>query len=155
MDYAGLIKRKTPGSVGTGDIVDRDGNVVGHHAGHQHFTIGQRRGVGVALGYPIYVVDKDAASNTVTVGSREDLAATGLIATDVNWLINPSRTPITCSAKIRYNAQPVPATLEASGENQITVRFTDPQHAVAPGQVVVCYDHDRVIAGGWIQSALR
>lgn len=156
-DYARVVRAKTPGSFAHGSVVDTDGNVVGQHEGHQHFTIGQRRGVGVALGYPIYVVDKNADTNTVTVGPREALAAPGCVADQTNWLITPpapGSDPIECTAKIRYNAAPVPATVQRTDDDELTVRFADPQDAVAPGQAVVCYDHDRVICGGWITRSI-
>jgi len=135
--------------------VDEAGRTIGEHPGHQHFTIGQRRGVGVAFGYPIYVVDKDAESNTVTVGRREELTSTGLIARQTNWLIDPPRDAMTCTAKIRYNADPVPARVEVTGDDALRVTFDEPQFAVAPGQAVVCYDGDRVLGGGWITEALN
>ncbi|MCZ6836528.1 MAG: tRNA 2-thiouridine(34) synthase MnmA [Planctomycetota bacterium] len=192
-DYAGLVKRRSPDQVTPGNVVDTSGKVLGEHEGHQHFTIGQRRGVGVALGYPIYVVHKDAKTNTITVGEKDDLKATSCIATEANWLVDepsPPGTPgsgqgeglsdwITCTAKIRYNAPPVPAQVRvfndflgateseqsessvssikgrtnAQEDSMIEVRFDEPQFAVAPGQAVVCYDGDAVICGGWIQKA--
>ena len=153
MDYAGLIKRQTPDEVEPGEIHDMDGNVIGEHEGHQHFTVGQRRGVGVALGYPIYVVNKDAASNTVTVGKREELAASGCVADQVNWFGDMPSGSIACDAKIRYNADAVPATARLDGD-ELCVDFDETQFAVAPGQAVVCYDGDRVLGGGWIKRAL-
>lgn len=153
-DYAGLIRRRSPETMAGGVIRDTAGAVVGEHPGHQHFTIGQRRGVGVALGYPIYVVDKDSATNTVTVGPRQELACTRLTADQTNWLIDPPYdTPIRCTAKIRYNAQPVPATVRATADDELAIEFDELQYAVAPGQAVVCYDGDRVLGGGWIQEA--
>jgi tRNA-specific 2-thiouridylase len=157
-DYAGLLKRRTPDQFEAGAIVDTSGKRVGEHAGHQHFTIGQRRGVGVALGYPIYVVDKDPRENTITVGPREELAATGLSARETNWLIEPPREWTPCFAQIRYNADAVPAEVRATGDDALEVRFAEPQFAVAPGQAVVCYDaetNDAVLGGGWIDEATR
>ena len=85
-DYAGLVRRRSPDQVSPGRIIDTSGKILGEHEGHQLFTIGQRRGIGVALGHPIYVVNKDAATNTVTVGEKKDLQATGCFATEANWL---------------------------------------------------------------------
>ena len=112
-DYAGLVQRRSPGAVRPGRIVDTDGNDLGEHPGQQHFTVGQRRGVGVALGYPIYVVDKNPQANTITVGPREELLATRCTAVDTNWLIDPPAHDaddgwISCQAKIRYTADSVP-----------------------------------------------
>ncbi|MCC6909327.1 MAG: tRNA 2-thiouridine(34) synthase MnmA [Phycisphaerales bacterium] len=158
-DYAGLVKRRTPDAVSAGAILDPDGREIGAHAGHQHFTIGQRRGVGVALGYPIYVVDRDPQANTITVGPREMLLSDGCTARESNWLIDEPALGEwrSCLAKIRYNSEPVPARVQRTGEGVIEVRFDEPQFAVAPGQAVVCYDAaepDVVIGGGWIDAAL-
>jgi tRNA-specific 2-thiouridylase len=156
MDYAGLLRRRDPGAFAPGAILDEQGRPVGRHEGHQHFTIGQRRGVGVAMGRPIYVVDKNPADNTVTIGPRESLARDALVADQVSWLVDPpASAPIACQAKIRYNAEPTPAAVQATGPDELTVRFDAPQFAVAPGQAVVCYDGDRVLGGGWIRSTIR
>ncbi len=157
-DYAGLVKRRTPEAVQAGAILDPEGREIGEHAGHQHFTIGQRRGVGVALGYPIYVVDRDAQRNTITVGPREMLLAAGCTARETNWLVDESPVGewIRCEAKIRYNSDPVPAQVRRLDEDAIEVCFDEPQFAVAPGQAVVCYradEPDVVMGGGWIDAA--
>jgi len=175
-DYAGVVRRRTPEQVGSGRIVDTSGKVLGEHAGHQHFTVGQRRGIGVALGYPLYVVHKEPRDNTITVGQKRDLYATGCTATDVNWLraaasprrecteqssTHPAAAPrhegqwLRCAAQIRYNADPVPARVRSIDDERIEVQFDAPQFAVAPGQAVVCYDGDAVICGGWIDEAIR
>ena len=155
-DYAGLVERRSDRGFEASSIIDRDGNTLGTHDGHQHFTIGQRRGVGVALGYPIYVVEKNAAANTVTVGPREDLLAGGCIAGETNWLHEPEPDTWTpCGAQIRYNAGAVPARVRRIGPDRLEVRFEEPQFAVAPGQAVVCYDGDTVLGGGWITEARR
>lgn len=157
-DYAGLVRRRTPHSLAPGRILDPDGNTVGAHQGHQHFTVGQRRGVGVALGYPIYVVNRDARANTITVGPRDLLLSSTCNASEANWLVDPPASPeqrIPCLAKIRYNAQPVPATLRAPTPDTLSVEFHEPQFAVAPGQALVCYDAanpDLTLCGGWISS---
>ncbi len=153
-DYAGLVKRRSPGRVGPGMIVDTSGTVLGEHPGQQHFTIGQRRGIGIARNVPLYVLRKDADTNTVVVGHREELRAIGCVATETNWLISPTDEWTPCTAKIRYNADPVPARFRASSDDNLEVRFDQPQYAVAPGQAVVCYDGETVICGGWITAAL-
>ena len=155
-DYAGLVARRAPGSIRPGAIVDLSGRILGEHPGHQHFTVGQRRGIGVAMGDPVYVVRKDAATNTVTVGPREALLAARCEAGECNWLVAPHDGWVRCTAKIRYNAEPVPAEMRAlpgAGEPQpdLEVRFDTPQPAVAPGQAVVCYAGDRVLCGGWLR----
>jgi tRNA-specific 2-thiouridylase len=154
-NYMDVVGKMTT-DIAPGPIVDPQGNVLGEHEGHQHFTVGQRRGVKVALGYPIYVVNKDAASNTITVGPREMLASTGLVADETNWLVDPPSEdqPLRCDVKIRYNAPPVPGTAWMAGEDELRVDFDEPQDAVAPGQAVVCYDNERVLGGGWIARSM-
>ncbi|MHC5113365.1 MAG: tRNA 2-thiouridine(34) synthase MnmA [Planctomycetota bacterium] len=152
-DYAGLVRRRTPERMAAGEIVDTSGQRLGTHDGHQHFTIGQRRGIGVALGYPLYVVDKDPATNTITVGEKDDLRADGCVARESNWFVDAPRTARACTAKIRYNAAPVPATVRATADDALEVAFDEPQLAVAPGQAVVCYDGEQVLGGGWIETA--
>jgi tRNA-specific 2-thiouridylase len=165
-DYAGLVERHSPEAVRPGAIVDLSGRILGQHPGHQHFTVGQRKGVRVAMGEPVYVVRKDAAANTVTVGPREALLAAGCTAGDANWLTEPTWEWTRCTAKIRYNAAPVEAEVRAvagegsgagaggaggTGAPDIEVRFAEPQPAVAPGQALVCYDGERVRCGGWLR----
>lgn len=154
-DYAGLVARHAPGSMRPGKILTRDGTTIGVHAGHQHFTIGQRKGVGVALGHPVYVVEKDAAANTITVGEQDELYAQRCMAREANWLIDPPAAArwADCTAKVRYNAQPVAARVRAIDTSEIEVEFEQPQVAVAPGQAVVCYDGEAVVCGGWIRAA--
>lgn len=165
-DYAGLVERRGRGS-GRGTIVDPEGKIVGEHEGQHHFTIGQRRGLDLALGYRIYVTGRDAATNTVTVGPREQLLRRGCIAGEANWLgPPPAQEWSRCMAQIRYNATGVLAqvrTLAAStlpttsGRlGRFEVAFDQAQEAVAPGQAVVLYRSDApdvVIGGGWIESA--
>ncbi len=155
-DYAGLVRRRSPGSFKTGEVVDMDGKVLGTHEGIPQFTIGQRKGLGVALGHKIYVVDIDPASSRVTVGTKEDLLRRSLVAKQINVLDDTLRDghARACSAKIRYNHDPQPATVMLSGDDELAVRFDEPQAAVTPGQAVVIYGGDRVLAGGWIESAV-
>jgi tRNA-specific 2-thiouridylase len=153
-DYGALVRSRAPAQVQPGAILDQDGRTIGEHPGHQHFTIGQRRGVGVALGYPVYVVDRDPQANSVTVGSREALQSGGLVATEVNWLVDMPAGPVRCQAKVRYNSPPVDATLFPMGADAIEVRFEAPVSAVTPGQAVVCYQDDLCLGGGWIDRAL-
>ena len=155
-DYTGLIKRQTPDRIEPGPILDTEGQVVGQHSGQQQFTIGQRRGVAVALGYPIYVVDKDAQANTVTVGTAEHLMADGLVAGETNWLIDtPSGESMACLVKIRHNSPAVPAQVRVVDGHRTEVRFDHPMRAVTPGQAAAYYQDDQLIGGGWITKALR
>jgi tRNA-specific 2-thiouridylase len=156
-DYAGLVKRKSPERVRQGEVVDASGKVLATHDGHQHFTIGQRKGIRLAVGKPVYVVDIDADRNRVVIGDKDQLARKACYATQLNLPVsraaNARREPIRCEAKIRYNASPVPATMVRTGDDEIRVEFDEPQHAVTPGQAVVCYDGDVVLGGGWIERA--
>jgi len=151
-DYAALVARRSPGRVREGLILDLSGRILGSHRGHQHFTIGQRHGLGVALGQPVYVVSKNAKTNEVTVGARDALMARACRARECTWHeeIGDWRR---CLAKIRYNAAPVPAIVRRAGDGSMEVRFDEAQAAVAPGQAVVCYEDDVVLAGGWIEEA--
>lgn len=153
-DYAGLVKRRSPETFHAGQLVTADGQVVGTHEGHQHFTIGQRRGVGLAFGYPIYVVDIDAASNTVMLGEKEALFKTSLIARQINVLSSRLNGAVNlkCSAKIRYNNLPQSAGVTMTGADEFIVTFDEPQSAITPGQAVVLYDGDVVLGGGWIET---
>src|SRR5262249_48215959 len=122
--------------------------------GHQHFTIGQRKGLGVALGYPIYVVNINADANRVTVGDKDALLKRSLVANQINILSErlSSATNLPCTAKIRYNHTPQPATVTRSGADELRVRFIEPQSAITPGQAVVLYHGEVVLGGGWIDS---
>lgn len=155
-DYAGLVERRTPGGFRPGEFVDESGAVVGAHAGHQHFTIGQRKGLGVALGHPIYVTGIDPAANRVAVAGREALLKQSLVARQINLLddqLRGAKDPVPCTAKIRYNHDPQPATVCVTGDDELTVRFDEPQSAITPGQAVVVYHGERVMGGGWIETA--
>jgi tRNA-specific 2-thiouridylase len=154
-DYAGLVKRRSPESFRSGELVDTGGRVVGTHEGHQHFTIGQRRGVGVAFGYPIYVVDIDPVENRVMVGPKEATLKRSLVARQTNWLTKRVKdgSPFRCAAKIRYNHHPQAAVARVAGEDEVEVTFDEVQSAITPGQAVVLYDGDVVLGGGWIEEA--
>ncbi len=164
-DYAGLVEKRRPESAKVGIIQDTAGTKVGEHAGQHRFTVGQRRGLSLSLGYPVYVVSKNAATNTVTVGPRESLQSNSCTAAEANWLVDPA--PFTdwqpALAKYRYNTPAVAAEVRTlpprtdptpSGRTgSFEVRFTQPQTAVAAGQAIVLYDAanpDLVLAGGWI-----
>ena len=156
-DYAGLVKRRSPETFRAGELVDPAGHMIGTHEGHQHFTIGQRKGLGVALGHRMYVVDIDPNSNRVTVGEKESLLKRSLVAHQTNLLssrLAKEGDTVRCAAKIRYNHPPQNATATITGADEITVRFDEPQSAITPGQAVVLYDSDVVLGGGWIDSAL-
>ena len=137
-----------------GQMVTTDGTVVATHEGIERFTIGQRKGLGVAMGEPYFVVSINAENNQVVIGRQEDLARTELIATKLNWHAAKTNQPFRCLAQIRYNSQAVPATAQLQGDDELRITFDEPCLRVAPGQAVVCYEGDRVLAGGWIESSL-
>jgi tRNA-specific 2-thiouridylase len=149
-DYAGFIRRHRGEHDTAGELVDTAGNVVGRHAGYERFTIGQRRGLGVAFGAPRYVVALRPQSREVVIGTREELERTELVAERLNWLIEEVPRQIECRAKIRYLHSPAPARVELLDGTSARVEFADPQIGVAPGQAVVFYDGDRVLGGGWM-----
>ena len=154
-DYAALLRRRTPEAFAAGEFVDAQGQTLGVHPGHQHFTIGQRKGLGIALGERTYVLDINAATNRVTLGSREDLLHTTVLASHINILhpLAEGAAELPCLAKIRYNFQPCPARLTLLGEGGMKVVFDEPQSAITPGQAVVVYRDDTVLAGAWIDRA--
>jgi len=134
-----------------GEIVTTDGRIVGHHEGIHRYTIGQRRGLGLALGRPVYVVDLDVIHNRVVVGEERDLYRETLRAVRPNWIaIAELREPMRVTTKIRSRHEETTAMIEPSDDGSVLVRFDEPQRAVTPGQAVVFYQDDLVIGGGWI-----
>ncbi|MBP0014529.1 MAG: tRNA 2-thiouridine(34) synthase MnmA [Roseofilum sp. SBFL] len=136
----------------TGEIVDQGGKVLGQHQGIHHYTIGQRRGLGVAYSEPLYVVDLDPVMNRVIVGTRDSAADPECTVSRVNWVsIAPPDSPIRAEVRIRYRSQPVPVTVVPLGENRVHLRFDEPQFGVTPGQGAVWYEGDRLLGGGIIE----
>ena len=153
-DYAAFLERFTGETVGAGDFVNLAGAVCGRHRGHIHYTVGQRKGLGVAFGQPMYVIAKDAEKNTVTLGAKEDLPCTALVADDLNWIaIETLDAPRRLAVKTRYHQPETMATVLPDG-NGVRVEFDQPKVA-APGQAVVFYDGDSVVGGGTIRRILR
>ena len=151
-DYRKLVAHQLGPSRTRGQIVDVNGNVLGEHKGVENFTIGQRRGLGIAVGEPRYVVRLDVDSQTVVVGAADDLACGELTAEDVNWVsVSAPDEPVRAAVQIRYKHKAAPATCYAVGERRVRVVFDSPVRAVTPGQAAVFYDEDRVVGGGWIK----
>lgn len=149
-DYMAFIRRYTGEDFQSGDFLDLEGKVVGRHAGAMGYTLGQRKGLGLAMGAPVYVCGKDMAANTVTVGPEEVLYSNTLLATDANWFPFPALTePLRVEAKARSRHIPQPATVYPA-ENGFRVVFDTPQRAVTPGQTVVLYQGDLVVGSGTI-----
>jgi len=136
-----------------GEIVTTDGRPLGEHSGVHHFTVGQRKGLGIATGEPLYVIATDPQSQRVTVGGKADLLRATLIAREVNWVSIAGLTaPVRASVKIRNKHVAAPATLyPTSDPARVEARFDEPQRAVTPGQAAVFYDGDLVLGGGWIE----
>jgi tRNA-specific 2-thiouridylase len=140
----------------SGELVTADGAVLGHHQGIHNFTVGQRKGLGVATGSPLYVININGAKGQVTVGGNESLMSNKLIARQMNWIaFDTLREPIRVTAKIRHRHEPAPATIENApgGEGEVLVTFDESQRAITPGQAVVFYDGDIVVGGGWIAES--
>jgi tRNA-specific 2-thiouridylase len=150
-DYGAFVRGRRGEVDLSGEIVTTDGDIVGRHSGLENFTIGQRKGLGVALGEPRFVVRLEADTRRVVIGRREELARHTLTAREANWLIDEPTAPLRCTVKIRYQSRPARATVEPLAGSRLQVQFDEPQFGVAPGQAVVCYDEDRVLGGGWIE----
>jgi len=154
-DYAAFLKayleeKGSAAPVAKGTIVSAAGETLGTHAGVHHFTVGQRKGLGLATGEPLYVIATDSQSQQVTVGANEALLRSMLLARDVNWVSIPAiTTPRRAQVKIRHRHQAAEATLYPVTEG-VEVRFDEPQRAVTPGQAAVFYHSDLVLGGGWI-----
>jgi len=154
-DYAGFVERQAPAAAErSGPVVDRAGRVVGTHGGVHRFTVGQRRGLGVARPVPLYVLELRPESRTVVVGAAADLESDELLAREVHWIAGaPPAGPLRAGVKIRHGAREAPATVEPLPEGRARVRFDAPVRAVTPGQAAVFYDGDACLGGGWIEEA--
>lgn len=151
-DHGRFVRSRRGGRATAGRLVTTDGRVVGRHEGIERFTIGQRKGLGVALGEPYFVVRIDAQTRDVVIGRHPELACPTLTAGHTNWLVPPPAEPFRCAAQIRYKSRAVPATARVLPGDRLEVVFDAPCYGVAPGQAVVCYDGSRVLGGGWIES---
>ncbi|MEM9468577.1 MAG: tRNA 2-thiouridine(34) synthase MnmA [Pseudomonadota bacterium] len=162
-DYASIVKKMRPQAEKQGDIVDMDGNKMGDHKGVIHYTIGQRRGLGIGGGHnddnsPFYVVKVDPSANQVIVGPKEALARDIVIIADCNWLIDIPEEGLDICVKLRSVSKPAPARIYKINDQMAEIHLQTPQYGIAPGQAGVCYgagnsDDDafnRVLGGGWI-----
>lgn len=152
--YARVVEKLRPGAVEPGDIVHVDGSRLGRHDGIIHFTIGQRRGLGVGSGEPLYVVRLDAATHRVIVGPREALAQTRVALREINWLAETPVGEVPVEVKLRSASRLLPATLRLEGQGGV-VTLLEAEYGVAPGQACVFYRGERVLGGGWIAAAER
>ena len=155
LDYAEYIRKKTGVEIKKGDITDRDGNIIGRHNGIPFYTIGQRRGLGIAYKEPLYVTAIDIGKNRIIAGTKKDVMKKSLIADRVNWIaVRGIEKPLRIMARIRYNHKKAAAIVTRIDENAIRVDFDEPQAAPTPGQAVVFYNKDIVVGGGWIREGI-
>jgi tRNA-specific 2-thiouridylase len=150
-DYASFIERHTGEQIPPGNFINSRGEIIGSHKGIIHYTIGQRKGLGISAPHPLFVLKLNTQDNTVTLGSSEELFAKTLKARDINLIpFEKLNGSLKVQAKIRYSHKAQPATLRQTGEDEIHIEFDSPQRAITPGQAVVMYDGDIVIGGGTI-----
>jgi tRNA-specific 2-thiouridylase len=150
-DYRNFLQRNAAEMLKPGEIVTREGQAIGSHNGLANYTIGQRKGLGVASPVPLYVITKDAVRNTLIVGTQEQLGSKELVARDVNWVSGETpREPFRAEVKIRYTAKEAEALITPNGEGQAQVTFDAPQRDITAGQAAVFYQNDVVIGGGII-----
>ena len=155
-DYAAFIRRRTGRTYPEGNFVDPEGHILGRHKGIIHYTIGQRKGLGLAMGAPVYVCAKDMQANTVTVGPESELFDTIVYANEVNWIAIPElKGPLRVTARTRYHQTEQPATVYPAGPDSFRLEFDQPQRAPTPGQAVVLYQGDVVLGGGTITQVAK
>ena len=150
-DYGRFIEEHAPDTRGPGNFVDRQGRILGQHRGIIHYTVGQRKGLGLAVGKPLYVLAIRPESNEVVVGTAEEVYQQTVYAGQLNFIpFDRLTTKQTVTAKIRYNHDPAPATVMMVDDRTLRCDFTSPQRAITPGQALVLYDGDLVVGGGTI-----
>ena len=150
-DYAGFIEKTLDAELPTGNFVTLDGKVLGPHKGITHYTVGQRKGLGLALGYPAFVLEIRPETNEVVIGTNEDSMSQYVRANQLNFMsIGDLEGPMRVFAKIRYNHKGAWCTIEKTGEDEVLCTFDERQRAITPGQAVVFYDGEYVVCGGTI-----
>lgn len=153
LDYAEYIKKETGLEIRPGEITDASGKVMGRHKGLIHYTIGQRRGLGIAHSEPLYVTGLDAENNRVIVGIKNDLKKKRILVEKLNWIsVDGITKPLKVSVKIRYGHKKAKALITKTGADTVSVDFEEPQEAPTPGQAAVFYHKDAVVGGGWIRE---
>ncbi len=155
-DYPRFLRKHLPSEIKSGQIADKQGNVLGKHNGIIDYTIGQRKGLGISSKEPLYVVDINSQTNTVIVGGKQDVYASEFIATDLNWIAFERLTiSLTLKAKIRYLHPEAESVITPIENNKVDVKFAEPQMAITPGQAAVFYDDDMIVGGGTIERVLH
>jgi tRNA-specific 2-thiouridylase len=154
--YHSFLSERFEKSFEPGPMVDRKGNVLGRHKGIPFYTIGQRRGLRLAKGKPLYVIGIDREKNTIIIGGEEEVYRDRFIVESVNWIVPREMVPFhQTQVKIRYNHPGSEAGLSPKGEGELEVKFRSPQKAITPGQAAVFYDGDTVLGGGWIKEVIN
>ncbi len=153
-DYRSFLSRNSPEVIKPGEITNQVGEVLGQHQGLAFYTIGQRRGIGIAADQPYFVIEKDAANNQLIVGHRDELGRKTLQANQVNWIgLNPPQGPIRASVKIRYQARETDAVISQLSADEVDILFDDPVDNITPGQMAVFYNGELCLGGGIITNA--
>ena len=151
-----FLRQRNPDANTAGHFVSTDGTILGKHDGYEQFTIGQRKGMKIGFGRRVFVVQIDATTKNVVIGNFDDLAVRGLVANESNWFVPRSvGAPFRCDVKIRYRNAASPAEVVLTAADEFHVRFDDPKHGVAPGQIAVCYLNDHVLGGGTIRNSVE
>jgi len=155
--YHSFLSERLKESIEPGPILDKDGNILGRHKGIPFYTIGQRRGLRLAKGKPLYVIEMDRDKNVIIVGGEEEVYSDTFIVNSVNWIV-PQKMIVsshTTQVKIRYNHPGSEASISPKGKDELEVKFKSPQKAITPGQAAVFYDGETVLGGGWIKEVLK
>jgi tRNA-specific 2-thiouridylase len=153
-NYSDFIKKRRNIKSQKGNIIDKSGNVLGCHAGFWNFTIGQRRGLGIAAKAPLYVIEIRPEKNVIVAGDAKDVQKKKFIVKRVNWLAKGTKKKRKLGVKIRYNHKKALASVKILGGNKAEIEFMEPQSAITPGQAAVFYDGEYVAGGGWIDKIL-
>jgi tRNA-specific 2-thiouridylase len=154
--YHPFLEERLREAIEPGPILDRSGKILGTHKGLTFYTIGQRRGLGLAKGVPFYVIGIEKEKNAIIVGEEKDVFADTFIVDSLNWIVTPYEKSLPpAQVKIRYNHPGAEAVLSWTGVDEVEVRFSIPQKAVTPGQAAVFYDGDTVLGGGWIREVIK
>ena len=155
-DYASFIEKTANFVSSTGDYINRQGEKIGEHKGVIHYTIGQRKGLGVAFGHPVFVISKNAKTNRVVLGEQEELFYKSVLVKDVNFIpFDELKGSLNVTAKLRYNQIPQPAVIKKTEDGNVLITFNEPQRAPSAGQAAVFYDGDIVVGGGIIVRGIE
>ncbi len=154
VDYRGFLKERLGDRIGPGEVVDGSGCRLGEHKGIAFYTVGQREGLRIAAGYPLYITGIDASKNRLIVGRQDEVFKQRFLVNDVHYVGSPLKKTVVLRVRIRYNHKEMPAAIEPAAR-KLTIHFTKPQFAITPGQSAVIYDKDCLVGGGIIESVLQ